>query len=325
MSDNISIASVALLGLHFVESNIMDENISVWHEDVSYYRVYDQSTMQELGAFYLDLHPREGKYTHAACFNLVHACDWQSSMNKAKTRRKALTAMVCNFSKPTKKRPSLLLFNEVVTYFHEFGHVMHNICTEASFNTFSGTRVETDFVEAPSQMLENWCYEADVLKRLSKHYQTGDTLPESMRVALVNARRVNMGLIWLRQLALCYFDMAIHTGENTTVDTKALWMHFNNTIALIHPPEGTNASASFVHMIAGYSAGYYGYLWSKVYATDMYESVFKQTGPFNVDVGQRYRREILAPGKSRDAMDSLEAFLGRKPNNKAFLKLYGLV
>lgn len=280
------------------------------------FEVYDKESNQFMGHFYLDLHPRDGKYGHAAEFDIQKGCNTNSG------RQYPAAAMVANFTKPTDTKPSLLKFNEVETYFHEFGHVMHELCTISKYYRFSGTSVERDFVEAPSQMLENWCYEPVVLARLSGHYEDlSKPLPDDLREKLIKAKYANEALKNRRQLHFGTFDMTVHTLSGP-VDTAQLWTKFMTEIALTPNQPGTNGAAGFGHIMGGYSAGYYGYLWSKVYSSDMFTR-FKKEGVLNPKAGRDYRNYILAPGGTRDAMDCIKQFLGRDPNEEAFLEEIG--
>jgi len=283
---------------------------------VKQFEVYSENKF--IGHFYLDLHPRDGKYGHAAEFDLLKGCI------SLEGRQYPAAAMVANFTKPTDTKPSLLKFDEVVTFFHEFGHVMHELCTTAQYFRFSGTNVERDFVEAPSQMLENWCYEAEVLKRISGHYQDlSKPLPDDLRQKLIRAKNVNEALKNRRQLHFGTFDMLVHSTDQK-VDTAALWSKCCDEIALTPSQPGSNGAASFGHIVGGYSAGYYGYLWSKVYSSDMFQR-FKNEGVLNSKTGRAYRDLILAQGGTRDAMDYLIEFLGRPPTQDAFLVEIGAV
>lgn len=305
-----------LLSLKFTEIS----QPHVWHKQVRMFAVHDARPHRAghlVGHFYLDLFPRQGKYGHAACFTLQQSC-----VNSAGARELPAAAMVANFNAPTKSKPSLLDHNEVVTYFHEFGHVMHCLCSEVDIPRFAGTRVERDFVEAPSQMLENWCWEKEPLQRLSSHYATKEPLADDLIERLISTKNANTGLLNKRQLLFATFDQLIHSALKS--DTAKVLKQLQSEIMLIDMTPGTNFAASFGHLAGGYDAQYYGYMWSEVFSMDMFVSRFKKEGLMNPKTGLAYRELILARGGSVDATQMLKEFLGREPTQDAFLASKGL-
>lgn len=330
-----------LMGFVFVELTPEDrEKLSptgkaddiIWHEDVKVFSVWDDEGEGSgfVGYLYLDLHPRPGKYGHAANFSLQPGFILPNG-----TRRYPATALVCNFSKPTKDKPSLLKHDEVVTLFHELGHGIHDLAGRTKFSRFHGTSVVRDFVEAPSQMLENWCWTPSQLKSLSKHYETGEPITDDLIDKQISVKHVNDALFNLRQLHFGLFDMTVHTpkthAEIEALEVSSLYNTLRTEISGLKGPETQglkadwgNGEATFGHLIGGYDAGYYGYLSSQVYSTDMFYSVFKKN-PMDPKEGRRYRHTVLEKGGSRDEMESLKEFLGREPSTEAFYRELGLV
>jgi len=293
------------------------EGRPVWHADVRLFEVWDNASEELLGEFYLDLHPREGKYTHAAQFPLVLRKQWGDG-KLTRTR----VALVCNFTKPTPDKPSLLSHSEVETYFHEFGHCLHSIFNQAKYAYFAGTGVAQDFVEALSQMFENWVWNPEVLARFAKHYETGEALPVETLRGLIAAKNLGSGLSTEAQVYLGTLDMSYHTDPDGVVDQEAIRDEVYAATRMFEPLPNIYGQASFGHL-TGYHAGYYGYLWSLVYAQDMF-SRFDEQGIMNPEVGASYRHEVLSRGGTRDELDMVRDFLGREPNSDAFLEHLGL-
>ncbi|CAG0897655.1 unnamed protein product [Cyprideis torosa] len=305
----------SLLGLKFTE---VTDSVEVWHPEVTVYQVHDAPSGELLGYFALDLFPREGKYGHAAVFEMQPSCVMEDGK-----RQVAGAAMMANFTKPTSTKPSLLKHDEVETYFHEFGHVMHYICARADLAEFAGYRTERDFVEAPSQMLENWVWEKEALRLMSGHYLDGSLLPDDMIEKLVAAKNANAGHFNLRQIVLGTFDQRIHTRPSA--DTATLFAETYKEIMGLETIPDTNRTASWGHLAGHYDAQYYGYMWSEVYSMDMFETKFKSAGIMNPMVGVEYRKLILEPGGTKDGADMLQEFLGRSPSQEPFLRSKGLV
>lgn len=292
-------------------------NIPVWHPDVKAFKIKDKASGELVAYFYMDLYPREGKYKHAACFGLVEGEEKQDG-----TYQIPFVAIVANLNKPSGDTPSLLKHSEVETLFHEFGHVLHNALTKAKYSAFSGTSVSWDFVEAPSQMLERWAWDPQVLKKISRHYQTGESLPDDLIKRMIAAKNFGAGGMYLRQDFFAQYDMTLHTAD-TTPDTTKLYFELTKKIRGLPLTKGTIPQASFGHIMGGYDAGYYGYLWSEVIAEDFFGE-FKKNGIFNPETGLKFRREILEKGGTLDEEKMVENFLGRPADNKPFLKSIGL-
>lgn len=287
---------------------------SVWHEEVDVYELHEKENGNLLAYFFLDLYPREGKYGHAAVFNITspHVVTY-----KGEECRTPVASLVCNFPRPHGERPSLLNHNEVDTLFHEFGHVLHEVLSDVRFSTQSGFSVARDFVEAPSQMLENWVWNKEVLTQISKHFETGESLPSQIIENMIRAKKHMISYSTMRQLIFGIFDMTLHTKDiQQPIDEfyNSLMQKYMG-VAL---PANSHFSAGFGHLM-GYDAGYYGYLWSKVYAADMFTR-FENEGVLSEKVGSDYRKWILEKGSTLDEKELVEGFLGRESNSEAFLR-----
>jgi thimet oligopeptidase len=299
-------------GLEFREVDDPD----VWHPEVRLFAIHDAAGGEELSHFYLDLFPREGKYGHAAEFPLI-----MSRRLEDGSYQNPVCAMVANFTKPTAAAPSLLQHGEVETLFHEFGHVLHQNLGRTELARFAGTSVERDFVEAPSQIMQHWVWRADVLRRFARHHETGEPIPDRLVEQLVAARQLNVAVHQLRQLQYGWWDQTMH-GTESEIDLDQV-LREGARLGLMPFHEGTFSLASFGHLMGGYDAAYYGYMWSEVFGDDMF-SRFEEEGVTNPDVGMAYRREVLEKGGSVDADEMLTRFLGREPDNTAFLRKLGI-
>lgn len=292
------------------------EDASVWHPDVELYHVIDKGKV--IGRFYLDLHPRSNKYNHAACFPMRLSKQMDNGFQIP------TASLVCNFTEPTDDKPALMTHSEVNTFFHEFGHVLHNMFSTTTLSAQAGTSVARDFVEAPSQIFENWAWNYESLSLFAKHYETGELLPKDLFDKMLAAKNLNSGVATLQQIFYGSYDMTLHdkfnpSGDETTTDVLK---ELIGSILLYDYVPGTHFQAAFGHL-NGYAASYYGYLWSDVYAQDMF-SVFEERGILNPEVGMEYRDKILSRGSEEDEMAMLIDFLGREPNDKAFVKSLGL-
>jgi Zn-dependent oligopeptidase len=289
---------------------------AAWHESVTLYEIRDRASGKPLAHFYADLFPRDGKFGHAAAFPLVIGHRDVSGAYVA-----PVSAIVANFTPPSADRPSLLKHAEVETLFHEFGHILHMSLTRAEFARFSGADTEWDFVEAPSQIMQHWTWDASVLGRFARHHATGEPMPDALIQQLARARFVNVGLKTAMQAFYGQVDLALH-AEPVAPDMEQAMRRTYEVTGLPYP-EGTFFLAGFGHLLGGYDAGYYGYLWANVIGDDMF-SRFSSEGVLSPRVGAEYRREILEPNGSRDADELVRAFLGREPSNAEFLRLRGM-
>ncbi|KAJ2404041.1 metalloendopeptidase [Coemansia sp. RSA 2526] len=296
------------------------ENPPVWHPDVTMYEVWEADNSAFLGHIYLDLFPRQGKYGHA-CVNPIQ----NGSENSDGSRVYPVAAILANFPKPTSTTPALLTHDDVITLLHEMGHLLHHICIQTKWAHFGLDSVQHDFIECPSQLFENWGWEPSVLQKFAAHYKTGERIPKELVAQLVAAKNEGAGLFNLRQVFFGMFDMAIHNTEDANVDVEATYKALREQITRFSGGSGPGCgAATFGHMMGGYDAGYYGYLWAKSFSADMYATRFTKDGITNAQTGMDYRREILCPGGSIDASVGLERFLGRAPSSAAFLESIGV-
>jgi thimet oligopeptidase len=289
---------------------------NAWHESVRLYEIRDRASGEHLAHFYADLFPREGKFGHAAAFPLVIGHRDASGAYVA-----PVSAIVANFTPPSADRPSLLKHSEVETLFHEFGHILHMSLTRAEFARFSGAETEWDFVEAPSQIMQHWTWDPSVLARFARHHASGEPMPAELVEQLASARFVNVGLKTAIQAFYGQVDLALHAEPVAPDMDQALRKTYE--VTGLPYPEGTFFLSGFGHLLGGYDAGYYGYLWANVIGDDMF-SRFSSEGVLSPKVGAEYRREILEPNGSRDADELVRAFLGREPSNAEFLRLRGM-
>ena len=317
--DGLFTVTQTLYGLKYkdVTADIEKLGLPRWDKDIKLFEVDDKASGKMLGRFYVDLFPRAGKYSHAACFGLKPHMTFSSGLEQP-----GLVALVCNFTKPSADQPSLLPHDEVETFFHEFGHCLHNLMSEAHMERFAGTGVARDFVEAPSQMIENWVWNSTVLKTFARHYKTGQPLPEKLLQGMLNARYLGSGMEAEHQFYFGIFDQKFHTAPNGICDTSKVAVDTLGQVELFKGVPGTMVQASFTHLV-GYQAAYYGYMWSLVYAQDMFQR-FEQLGLLSPKAGMYYRKHILSKGGTQDEMEMLHEYLGRKPNMAAFLRHLGL-
>jgi peptidyl-dipeptidase Dcp len=304
-----------LFGLKFVQRS----DIPVYHSDVKTYEVLDENNAH-VAVFYADFHPRAGKRNGA----------WMTSFRGQKIvdgiNVRPHIAIVCNFTKPTPTKPSLLGFDEVTTLFHEFGHALHGMLANTQYETLSGTNVYWDFVELPSQVLENWAYEKECLDLFAEHYETKEKIPADLIKKIKDSSSFLGGRATLRQLSFAKVDMAWHSADPSNIknieDFETSIMDHMESLPSVR---GTSLSTGFSHIFAGgYSAGYYSYKWAEVLDADAFE-YFKGQGIFNRDVAQKFKENILSKGGSEHPMKLYINFRGKEPNPEALLRRSGLI
>ncbi|HUX57229.1 MAG TPA: M3 family metallopeptidase [Bacteroidales bacterium] len=306
--------AASLYGLRFSKN----KTIPVYHPEVKTYEVYDQDDTF-LSVLYIDYHPRQGKNSGA----------WMTSYRDQKNTNgievRPLISIVANFTRPTKTKPSLLSFNELTTFLHEFGHALHGILSKCNYESLSGTNVARDFVELPSQFMENFAFEKEWLDTWASHYQTGEKIPDEMVRKIKEASTFNEGYACYRQLGFGFLDMAWHS-ITTPVETNLSDFELGVTIKTELFPKviGANMSASFGHIFGGgYAAGYYGYKWAEVLDADAF-SYFQETGLFNKGTSTSFRKNILEKGGTDKPHKLYIKFRGKEPSIDALLKRSGL-
>ncbi len=288
-----------------------------WAPGVREYAIYNAADGAAIGWFFLDLYPREGKFEHFAAFPLRFGRALPDG-----SYRTPVSAIIGNWPQPEAGKPTLLNHDEVVVFFHEFGHVMHETLSHTRYASLYGIQVRGDFGEAPSQMLENWMWQPAVLKQISSHTGSGEPLPDDLIAKMIAARHVADGITWSTQAFYAEYDLQLHSLPGKT-DPTALWFKLKAELTPFPEIPGTYPEAAFGHLMGGYDAGYYGYLWSKVYAQDMF-SEFKKAGLNDPAVGMRYREQILVPGGSEEPDVLLKRFLGREVSYAPFYEDLGL-
>ena len=290
---------------------------SDWNAEVLNYTVADTATGKLIGTFYLDLYPRPGKYDHFANFPLVARRVLPDGSVRA-----PIAAIVGNWPRPATGKPALLSHDDVETFFHEFGHNMAAMLANEPYETLTNG-FRQDFVEAPSQMLENWVWDPAILKELSSNVTTGAPLPDDLIAKMIAARYFDYSLSTTQQILYASVDMAYHTAGRH-VDTTATWKRVQAAVTPNQFVADTHPQASFGHLMGGYDAGYYGYLWSKVYAQDMF-TAFQSAGLENPAIGLKYRTDVLAPARTYEPDAEVAKLLGRPVSPNAFYHELGIV
>ncbi|MDY8134483.1 M3 family metallopeptidase [Aquimarina sp. 2201CG5-10] len=313
--DGVFMIASNLFGLQFKETN----DIDTYHEEVKTYNVSDNNG-NFIAVFYADFHPRSGKR------NGAWMTSYKPQMRKEGENIRPHISIVCNFTKPTPSKPSLLTFNEVTTLFHEFGHALHGMLANTTYPGLSGTSVYWDFVELPSQVLENWCYEKDALELFAKHYETGEVIPMELVEKIKESSTFMEGMATLRQLSFGLLDMSWHAQNPSSItnvkahEKKA----FENTS--LYPDVAENCmSTAFSHIFqGGYSAGYYSYKWAEVLDADAFE-YFKENGIFDKGIANKFKDHVLSKGGTENPMTLYKRFRGQEPKPEALLKRAGLI
>ena len=313
--DGVFTVAGKLYGLQFEEV----QNIDKYHPDVKTFQVTNESG-EDVALFYADFHPRPGKRDGA--WMTIYK---QQYVQNSKNERPHIS-IVCNFTKPTEKQPSLLTFNEVTTLFHEFGHALHGMLADTTYPSLSGANVYWDFVELPSQVLENWCYEKEALQLFAKHYKTGEPIPQEYIDKIKESANFLEGIATLRQLSFGMLDLSWHGIDPSNItDVKQHELKAFEPTKL-YPDVASNCmSTAFSHIFqGGYSAGYYSYKWAEVLDADTFE-YFTEHGIFSKDIADKFKENILSKGGTEHPMELYKRFRGKEPKPDALLRRAGLI
>lgn len=314
--DGIFEVANRLYGLEFIQN----QSIPVYHEDVKAYEVQDENG-KHVSVFYADFFPRKGK--RGGAWMTSYRGQWKDEEGD----HRPIVSIVCNFTPPTDEKPSLLTFNEVNTLFHEFGHALHGMLADGKYGSQSGTSVYWDFVELPSQIMENWLEEKECLDLFAKHYETGETIPISLIDKIKDTSKYHAAYQMLRQLSFAMLDMAWHSLSADEMEVDDVLNFETNTIEktdLFSAVEGTCLSTQFAHIFqGGYAAGYYSYKWAEVLDADAF-SVFKEKGIFDKATATAFKEHVLSKGGSEHPMILYKNFRGKEPSNEALLERSGL-
>ena len=313
--DGVFEVATRLFDLHFKEVF----NVEKYHEDVKTYDVTDKEG-NYVSLFYADFHPRKGKR------NGAWMTSYKSQQIKNGVNERPHVSIVCNFTKPTKTKPSLLTFNEVTTLFHEFGHALHGMLAKTTYNSLSGTSVSWDFVELPSQILENWCYEKEALELFAKHYETGEVIPMKYVEKIKESASFHEGMQTLRQLSFGLLEMQWHSQNPSEIISVKDFENNAFSETKLYPDVAENCmSTSFSHIFqGGYSSGYYSYKWAEVLDADAFE-FFLEKGIFNKEVASKFKDNVLSKGGTEKPMQLYKRFRGKEPKPDALLKRAGLL
>jgi len=297
---------------------ILESKAPLWHSSVAYYEIHQNNKI--IGSFYLDLYARKNKRGGAWMDECISKSQFNGHIDYP------VAYLTCNFSSPIGKNPALLTHDEVITLFHEFGHGLHHLLTQVDEYNVSGIKgVEWDAVELPSQFMENFCWNWEVIQNMTEHIKSKETMPKNMFDKLIQSKNFQSGMQTVRQVEFALFDMLIHMNDNPiNLNVLETLEKVRDAVAVVRPPKWNRFPHSFSHIFAGgYAAGYYSYKWAEVLSADIFDE-FLNNGVLNKDIGTRFRKEVLSVGGSRGANESFVKFKGREPTIDALLKHNGL-